>query len=194
MADDDAPDEGGTTDQQDTADGGDQRSQRQDTTRRDPQPAQEPDQDGKDDGKTFTQADVDKLIADRIARERKKFVGFDDLKKKAAELDKIQDAQKSEVEKLNERNTALEVENQGFRVGEIRRTAADEAGLPAKYAKYITAVDADEALGQAKELAEGLKKDEPKSRPDLKQGARSQPPQQMSRDEMLRGMAGLGQR
>lgn len=34
--------------------------------------------------KTFTQADLDRIVADRIARERAKFADYGDLKKKAA--------------------------------------------------------------------------------------------------------------
>lgn len=192
MADNDAHDQGGTTEPQDTnpTDNGDTRNQRDATDGRD-QSTQEPDQKTKDDGKTFTQADVDRLIADRINRERKKFDGHDDLKKKAAKFDELEAAKKSEVEKLNDQLTAAQVELQGFKVAEIRRSAADEAGLPAKYAKFITAADEAEALEQAKELAEGLKRDEPK-RVDLKQGTRTTAPQPASRDELLRGLAGYG--
>jgi hypothetical protein len=36
---------------------------------------------------TLTQAQVDAIVRDRIAREREKFKGFDDLKKKAEQYD-----------------------------------------------------------------------------------------------------------
>lgn len=56
--------------------------------------------------KTFTQADVDSLIADRLSRERdkvaKQYNDYDDLKAGAAEWQKHQDAQKGELEKLQE--------------------------------------------------------------------------------------------
>ena len=188
MADDDAPEnEGGTTEPQQNDQDSDPRAQRDDTNQDQPR---EPDR--KDDSsKTFTQADVDRLLADRLARERKKFADYDGLKKKAIEFDKWQDAQKSEVEKLNDQLAAAQVELQGFRVAEIRRTAAVAAGLPANYAKYITAADEAEALEQAKELAKDIKTPEPKPA-DLKQGTRPHTPAQQSRDELLRGLAGYG--
>jgi hypothetical protein len=39
--------------------------------------------DGKDGEKTLSQAEADQIVADRLARERKKFDGFDDFKAKA---------------------------------------------------------------------------------------------------------------
>lgn len=38
--------------------------------------------------KTFSQEDLDKIVADRIARERKKYADYEDVKKKAEEYEK----------------------------------------------------------------------------------------------------------
>lgn len=46
-------------------------------------------------GRTFTQADIDKAVQDRLHRERQKFADYDELKAKV-------DAQKSEAEKAVE--------------------------------------------------------------------------------------------
>lgn len=51
---------------------------------------------------TLTQAALDVMINDRLARERKKFEGFDDLKDKATKFDELQNAQKDEVTRLND--------------------------------------------------------------------------------------------
>lgn len=191
MADDDAPDEGGTTtDQQqdDTTENGDQREQRQDS-RSQREPANDSAQ--QDNGKTFTQADVDRLIADRLARAEKKYADYGDLKKKATELDKLQDAQKSEVEKLNDQLTAAQVELQGFRVTEARRAAAEEVGLPAKWAKRITSADPKEALAEAQELKRDLDAMTPEPRTaDFRQGSRQPAKQPESRDDLIRRMTG----
>lgn len=195
MADDDTQNTGGTDDAanqndngQQSQDGGNQaQDQRDDTTR---QIADDVRQDAKDQGKTLTQTEVDKIVADRVARERKKFADYDDLKKKSAELDKIRDSQKSELEKAKDRETALAVELQKYKVAEIRRAAASAAGLDPEFADFITAADEQEAEEQAKKLAERLKA----KAPDLKQGTRTSPPPQRSRDELLRGIAGFGPR
>lgn len=50
--------------------------------------------------KTFTQAEVDKLVKDRLERDRKKYVDYEDLKAAKAELDKIKTENMTEAEKL----------------------------------------------------------------------------------------------
>lgn len=173
----------------------------QDTTQaeQDQQPAERDDTRGKgeqqerggqgSDGKTFTQAELDQIVADRLTRERRKFGDYDDLKKRAAKLAEIEDAQKSEVEKLNDQLASTQVELQEFRVAETRRKAATEAGLDPEMAEYITSADPDEALAQAKKLADRLKPPEPKTA-DFRQGSRQPAKQGMTRDELLRGLAG----
>lgn len=52
--------------------------------------------------RTFTQAEVNQLITDRIKREREKFAGFDDLKAKAEKWAEFEESQKSETDKLRE--------------------------------------------------------------------------------------------
>lgn len=199
MADDDAQNTGGTDDaadqnvtsNQQDKNGGSKQDQRDDTTRQ--QVADDVRQDATDQGKTLTQAEVDRIVADRITRERKKFADYDDLKKKASEFDKIQNANKSELDKAKDRETALAVELQKYKVAEVRRAAASAAGLDPEFADFITAADEEEATEQAKKLAERLKASA-KSAPDLKQGTRTSPPAPRSRDELLRGIAGYGPR
>lgn len=65
-------------------------------------------QDKQPDQKTFTQAELDKIVQDRLARQRAQFQDYDDLKTKAAEFDKLNDAQKTELQKANDRAAALE--------------------------------------------------------------------------------------
>lgn len=50
-------------------------------------------------GKTLTQADVDRIVADRVARVERKYTGHDDLKAKAARLDELEAASATEMEK-----------------------------------------------------------------------------------------------
>jgi hypothetical protein len=54
--------------------------------------------------KTFTQEDLDKIVADRIGRERKKYADYDELKTKLSEYTKVEEERKqsemSEIEKL----------------------------------------------------------------------------------------------
>ena len=111
----------------------------------------------------------------------------------AEEAKKRADAEKSESQKLAEAKAALEVELSELRVANVRREAAEAAGLAPKFVKFITAADADEALAQAKELAKAVQPEAAATpRPaDLRQGTRgSSKPPQMSADDYIRGLAG----
>lgn len=192
MADDDGTNDagntGGTDNQDNQQQDGGQDSGRQDTGRQEHEDTVR--QEAEDKGKQLTQTEVDKIVADRVARERKKFADYDALKKKAGEYDKLQDGQKTEAQKLREQLDSQAVELQRLQVAEIRRGAASAAGLDPDLAEFITAADAEEAAEQAKKLAERLGSNK---RPvDLRQGTRSNPPPQRSRDELLRGLAGYG--
>lgn len=193
MADDDTQDSG--TDQQDNDQQGQQQNDggqqgRDDATRQEHEESVR--QEAEDKGKTLTQAEVDKIVADRVARERKKFADYDDLKKKAAKLRQIEDGQKTEAQKLNDQLAAQSIELQELRVEKIRRAAASAAGLDPDLAEFITAADEGEATEQARKLAERLKANTKSTAPDFKQGTRSTPPPTRSRDELLRGLAGFG--
>ncbi len=49
--------------------------------------------------RTFTQPEIDRMIADRLDRERKKYADFDQIKQKAQKLDEIEEANASQLEK-----------------------------------------------------------------------------------------------
>ncbi len=68
--------------------------------------------------KTFTQDELNALINERLTRERSKYVDYDALKTKAAEFDKVQQAQLSETEKLK---ALLAAEQAGRRDADTRR-------------------------------------------------------------------------
>lgn len=60
---------------------------------------------------TFTppvsQADLDKIIGERVARERAKYADYADMKAKAARLDAAEAASKTEAQRLAEQIAAL---------------------------------------------------------------------------------------
>lgn len=71
---------------------------------------------------TFTQEQLDRIVEERLARERKKYADYDDLKAKADELSKLEESKKSADQKLLERIEAAEK----------RAAAAEEATEAAK--------------------------------------------------------------
>lgn len=84
--------------------------------------------------KTFTQEDVNKIVGDRIAREREKFADYDAIKAKAEKFDEIEEANKSELEKAQERANKLQTELDSMKAAEqvraIRDEVAKETGVP----------------------------------------------------------------
>lgn len=54
-------------------------------------------------GKTFTQADVDRIVDERLYDAKKKYGDYDELKAKAAQFDEFQEKNKTELEKANEK-------------------------------------------------------------------------------------------
>ena len=50
----------------------------------------------------LTQADVDRIVKDRLVRERAKFADYDELKTKALKWAEVEESQKSEVQKARE--------------------------------------------------------------------------------------------
>jgi hypothetical protein len=98
----------------------------------------------------------------------------------AKELDAIRDAQKTSEQRLNDQLAAAQVELAQHRTREVRTNAALQAGLPADMAEYITEVEPEAALEQAKRLAEHLKPADPAPArvPDARQGAVGGPARQ----------------
>lgn len=78
---------------------------------------------GGDAGKVFTQADVDRIIADRVARERAKYADYGDLKKRAAAA--MTDQEKA-VAEAEQRGRAAALGETGSRLvrAEFRAAAA----------------------------------------------------------------------
>jgi hypothetical protein len=86
--------------------------------------------------KTFTQAQLDKIVSDRLKRQKEQFKDYDDLKSKATKFDELDAASKSDLEKANERaaeaeaksEKATQTANQRLIRGEIIARAAQAAG------------------------------------------------------------------
>lgn len=57
---------------------------------------------------TFTQEDVNRIVAERIVREREKFSDVDELRAKAEKWQEFEESQKSELQKAREAKEAAE--------------------------------------------------------------------------------------
>lgn len=121
--------------------------------------------------KTLSQADVDRIVKERLARERQKYADYDDLKAKADAAD----SSKTDLEKLTEQIEALKAENETNKAKALRSEVASAKGVPAHLLSGGTQEEmeaqADALLEFAKSTA--LKPDSKDSRPKeaLRSGA-----------------------
>lgn len=86
--------------------------------------------------KTFTQEELDHIVGERLAREREKYSDYDALKDKASRLDELEEASKTELQKMTEKASALEEELNGMKkaaeIRVIRDKVSKETGVPAE--------------------------------------------------------------
>ncbi len=89
--------------------------------------------------KTFTQAELDRIIKERLTREQTRFADYDDLKKAAEELSKLKEADLSEQELLKKQIAELEQAQADWDAqGKAREAEVDEKLLRAE-AKVVAA-------------------------------------------------------
>lgn len=107
-------------------------------------------------GKTFTQEELDAILGERIARERAKYSDYNDLKEKAAKFDEYEEATKSDLQKATERVAELEAQITARDEAERREATisriASEYQVPDEYRTLLTASDEDGLTSQAKLL------------------------------------------
>jgi hypothetical protein len=96
-------------------------------------------------GKTFTQADLDRIVADRVARERAKYADYGDLKKKAAAAMTEQERAVAEAEQRG-RSAALSESGARLVKAEFRAAAAGRLDKDA-LAAYLEDVDLKKFVG-----------------------------------------------
>lgn len=102
-----------------------------------------------------TQADLDKVIGERIARERAKYADYKDVKAKAARLDEIEEANKTEAQKLSDAKAAAEKERDAARAEALRLRIATKHGISDEDADlFLTGTDEETLTKQAERLSQ----------------------------------------
>ena len=102
---------------------------------------------------TFTQDELNDIVGKRLARAAEKYADYDELKAKAEKLDALEEASKSELQKVTERAEKLEAELKSLKkegeVRAIRDEVASKTGVPAN---LLTAETAEECQAQAEAI------------------------------------------
>lgn len=106
--------------------------------------------------KTFTQDEVDRIVSNRLAEERKKFGDYDELKAKAGELDKLKESSASEMDKLTEQVTKLTEGQAAAEARALRAEVATAKGLTAAQAKRLAGSTREELEADADEILEAF--------------------------------------
>lgn len=149
-----------------------------------------------DTDKTFTQAEVDAIVRDRLKRERdataSKYADYDDLKAKAAEAEKST----SQLDKMQQQLEAMAKRAEASERQTMIREVADELGISTKQAARLHGSTKDELLSDGKDFLadfapkseknEGGKDDEGKDG-QQPQARESTPPRSRPRESMRSG-------
>lgn len=124
------------------------------------QPATEP--------KTFTQEELNAIVADRLGRERTKYADYESLKEKAQKYDAAEEASKTELQKSVEKADALQKKldemTKANNVREIRDKVAKDTGVPAE---LLFGEDEETCKAQAQAILAYAK---PQKYPSVKDG------------------------
>lgn len=127
--------------------------------------------------KTFTQAEMDAIISERLSRERQKYADYDSLKEKAGKFDAAEEANKTELQKALDKASKLESELDTLKsantVREVREKVAKEMDIPAS---LLTANDEEACKAQAEAIiayAGGKKRTYPSTKENNNQNNQS---------------------
>lgn len=121
-----------------------------------------------DPDKSFTQAEVNAIVKERLDRERAKYGDIKALQDKAAKYDELEAANKTELEKVTEQKERLEKElsdiKKAAEVQKIREKVAGEYNIPVN----LLTAESEEALTQQ---AQALKEwANPSAYPNVRDG------------------------
>lgn len=115
----------------------------------------EPTSDSEDEFTPITSQDeLDARIGRRLSREREKFADYEDLKAKSAQFDELEEAKKTEAQKLSERAEVAEGKLQQIELNQLRRDVADEKGIPLRLARRLSGSTREEFEADADSLLE----------------------------------------
>lgn len=115
-----------------------------------------------------TQEELDRIISERLARQKEKYADYDQVKERVSELEKENDVLKSAAESsktsisgFEKQISDLQGQLKGYESKEIRLRVAVANGLPIELADRLTGDDEDAIKADAERLASFMKPTEP---------------------------------
>lgn len=120
--------------------------------KQDPTPPDGGKQDPKD-AKTFTQQELDKILRERLAKEKGKYADYEELKNAKTELDKIKQSQMTDAEKqaaelkrLQDEANNYKLEAESMKVNNLKMQELIKTGLPVELVGRIQGNTEDEIV------------------------------------------------
>ena len=118
--------------------------------------------------RTFSQAELNAIIQERLSKQAAKFGNYEELKEKAQKFDEIEEKAKTELQKVTERADALQKELDGMKkadsVRRIREEVSKDTSVPAE---LLNGETKEECEAQAKAIMSFAK---PSAYPSVKDG------------------------
>ena len=106
--------------------------------------------------RTFTQAEMDAIIGDRLKRERAKYADYDELARKAKAYDEAEEAGKSELQKAVEERDKWKAEAESLKADRERADAVAKAAAEHKVDASLLARMSGDVEENAKFLADQM--------------------------------------
>lgn len=139
---------------------------------------EKPDEQKPVETKTFTQDQVNTMLAETKRKEREKFADYDDVKKKASLLDQREQESKTETQKALDKAAELETELNKYRtkdqVAQWATEITKDSDIPASVLRGSTKEELEQHFEQLKGLAPKPKRTSaPTGQPTGEQGSRA---------------------
>lgn len=104
----------------------------------------------------LTQADVDKVVENRLERQRKQFADYDDLKERASKVDSISKEYEDKLKEIGTKTTDLEKQLGAAKLETEKVKVIHEYKLSDELAEFVTGDTAEDLRAKAEKLSKGV--------------------------------------
>jgi hypothetical protein len=130
--------------------------------------------------KTFTQEQVNDLLARQKGDVQRRFADYDDLKERASKLDEIEAEKQTDLERLTTERDGLKEKLTPLQTDNLRLRVALEKNLPAPLIDRLKGGTKEEMEGDADELLKFVGSQNPVPDTDFDGGVRAPAPEKRS--------------
>lgn len=118
-----------------------------------------------------SQEELNRIIAERVSREKAKYADYGDLKTKASKFDELDAASKSDLEKAQQRAAEAERERDAVKAETLRLSVIARHQIPADYHEFVVGSSEEDLEAKAQKVLKLIGSDSPFPKADPSQGA-----------------------